>query len=152
MESTSGQIDRRQEQKMAGALLALCGSLLLLSAALNSEPRTRPTGPLPDLSEAQFVEIRDASGHPLLMGEFRTRTDPMGNVEKDAALADPSGAKVIGEIEIDIPRADASDPRQELEVDIIRLTPNATLRVFVNDRHVATFTTDDRGSVDFEIQ
>lgn len=62
----------------------------------------------------------------------------------------PSTDRVIGEIEIEIPRPDAIDARQELEVDVISLKPSTTYQVFVNDRPAATFVTDDRGSVDVE--
>ena len=103
-----------------------------------------------DLSGATFVEIRSASGSVEMSGELRDHVDALGNLEKDAALIGTQGEKVIGEIEIEIPREGAADSRQELEVDVISLKPFTTYHVFVNDRPAATFTTDDRGSVDVE--
>ena len=103
-----------------------------------------------DLSDATFVEIRTSSGSVVMSGELRNHVDSLGNVEKDAALLGRQANRVIGEIEIEIPRKDSADPRQELEVDVISLEPGTTYHVFVNDRPAATFSTDDRGSVDEE--
>jgi hypothetical protein len=103
-----------------------------------------------DLSGATFVEIRTADGRVVMSGELRTRVDSLGNVEKDAALLGAHEHPVIGEIEIEIPRPGAKDHRQELEVDVISLSPHTTYDVVVNDQPAATFTTDDRGSVDVE--
>jgi hypothetical protein len=103
-----------------------------------------------DLSDATFVEIRTSSGSVVMSGELRNRVDSLGNVEKDAALLGRQADRVIGEIEIEIPRQDSRDPRQELEIDVISLEPRTTYQVFVNDRPAVTFTTDDRGSLDEE--
>jgi hypothetical protein len=59
---------------------------------------------------------------------------------------------VVGEVEIDVSRPDAANPRQELEIDIISLTPNTEFAVYLDDRRAASFTTDDRGSIDIEIE
>jgi hypothetical protein len=103
-----------------------------------------------DLSDAAFVEIRTFDGQVVMSGELRDRIDPSGGVEKDAALMGAELDQVVGEIEIEIPREGASDQRQELEVDVISLKPFTAYRIFVNDVEAATFTTDDRGSVDVE--
>jgi hypothetical protein len=42
--------------------------------------------------------------------------------------------------------------RQELEIDIIKLAPRATFTVFIDDRPVTAVNTDDRGSIDLEIE
>jgi len=105
---------------------------------------------LTDLSDATFVEIRTLGGDVAMSGELRDRVDLLGNIEKDAALLGAHSDRVIGEIEIEIPREGSSDPRQELEVDVISLQPSTAYQVVVNDRPVATFHTDDRGSVDIE--
>ena len=103
-----------------------------------------------DLSHAAFVEIRTLDGEVVMSGDLRDRVDPSGGVEKDAALMGADLDQVVGEIEIEIPRQGASDQRQELEVDVISLRPSTSYRIFVNDLQAATFTTDDRGSVDVE--
>jgi hypothetical protein len=113
-------------------------------------PRASSSAELADLSDATFVEIRTPDGTVVMSGEFRARVDSVGDIEKDAALLGNRQDEVIGEIEIEIPRRGSNDPRQELEVDIISLQPRSPYQVFINDRPVAAFTTDDRGSVDVE--
>lgn len=107
---------------------------------------------MPDLSGAQFVEVRDASGRTVLSGEFRERADALGNIEKNAALVERGGRHVIGEIEIGIPGPGAMTSGQELDIDIIELQPNAKHSIFIDDREVATLTSDDRGSIDVKLQ
>ena len=113
-------------------------------------PRASSGAELADLSDATLVEIRTPDGTVVMSGEFRTRVDSVGDIEKDAALLGSRQHQVIGEVEIEIPRAGSNDPRQELEVDIISLQPRSPYQVIINDRPVAAFTTDDRGSVDVE--
>jgi hypothetical protein len=128
-------------------------TLLLLLAAWLFAPwlsTTTQTWSRLDLSDATFVEIRTLEGDVVMSGELRSRVDQLGGVEKDAALLGPGYERVIGEIEIEIPHPASSNPRQELEVDVISLKPRTPYQVIVNDRSVAGFTTDDRGSVDVE--
>jgi hypothetical protein len=106
---------------------------------------------LRDLSDATFVEIRTLGGDVAMSGELRNRVDPLGNIEKDAALSGTQFDRVIGEIEIEIPRPGAPDQGQEIEIDVIALRPFTIYQVFVNDQPAARFTTDDRGSVDVEL-
>jgi hypothetical protein len=106
---------------------------------------------LPDLSGAQLVEVRDASGRTVLSGEFRERVDPLGNIEKDAALVERGGRHVVGEIEIGIPGPAAMTSGQELDIDIIELRPNVKHSIFIDDREVAALIADDRGSIDVKL-
>jgi hypothetical protein len=132
------------------ALLAAFLAVGIAAARLGPAPPSSVAS-MPDLSSAQFVEVRNAAGRTVLSGEFRDRTDPLGNVEKDAALVDRSGRRVIGEIEIEIPGPSAFGQGQELEIDIIEIEKSAKHSLFVDDREVAVFTTDDRGSIDVEV-
>jgi len=152
METEHDEIDPRQERKLLLGLMGVCGLFLAVGVVLGSEPRVGQALVLGNLSEAHFVEIRGADGRTVLSGEFRTVTDSSGSIERDAALADGSGSNVIGEVEIDIPGANALNRRQELEIDIIKLAPRATFTVFIDDRPVTAFNTDDRGSIDLEIE
>jgi hypothetical protein len=102
--------------------------------------------------EAHIVEIRDHRGAVVLSGEFRSRVDGLGNTEKDAALTDRRGRTVIGEVELEIPAALRENRRPELEVDIIGLPGREAFSIVIDDRIVGWFTTDDRGSVDMELQ
>ena len=131
-------------------LLAAFGVAGLLASRV-ATPAAAAKASLPDLSGAQLVEIRNAEGRTVLSGEFRERTDALGNIEKDAALVDRRGRQVIGEVEIEIPGPNAMNPAQELEIDIIEVEPNAKHAIFIDDREVTTFTTDDRGSIDMEV-
>jgi hypothetical protein len=127
-----------------------------IAAGVIAAPYARVESPaaaaLPDLSAATIVEIRDAAGRTVLSGEFRSRLDPLGNEEKDAALTDGKGQRVVGEVEIEIPGPEAANPEQELEIDIIRIAANGKFALVIDDREVLTFMSDDRGSVDMEIQ
>jgi hypothetical protein len=78
--------------------------------------------------------------------------DALGNTEKDAALFDRQGRTVIGEVEVEIPATGRQHRRPELEVDVIGLKPRSTFFIAIDDRLVGSFETDDRGSVDMEVQ
>ena len=134
-------------------LFVMCGVLIAtgLVVGIDTRPQVTPVQ-FGDVSEANVVEIRDSRGAAVLTGEFRSRTDAVGNIEKDAALRDARDHRVIGEVEIEIPAEGRPDRRRELEVDIIELAPRATFTVVVDDREVGRFTTDDRGSIDVELQ
>ena len=105
-----------------------------------------------DVSEAQIVEIRNHRGQTLLSGELRSTVDALGNTEKDAALIDRAAARHWRGGDRDS-GAGREDRQTELEVDILGLPARETFALFaIDDRIVATFTTDDRGSVDMELQ
>jgi hypothetical protein len=144
------QTERRLGAVLVAALLLLlgCGMVVNLLAA----PPPDATVSLANLSGASLVEIRDQRGTVVLSGEFRSRTDALGNTEMDADLGNRRGHAVIGEVEIEIPAAGREHRRPELEVDIIRLSPRSRYLVVIDDRTVGTFVTDDRGSVDMELQ
>jgi hypothetical protein len=133
----------------------LCGAVLGVGLAISAWTEARAAVEpviLRHLSEAHIVEIRSADGHGVVSGEFRSTTDAMGNVEKDAALVDARGSRVIGEIELEFPHQGRADRRPELEVDVIGLPPNQRFTIVVDNQPVGIFTTDDRGSADLEIQ
>ena len=147
--------DRRNERKAMALLFVVCGLLMAGGAGFAlviGSPQTTPVVELGDISEADVVEIRDHRGITVLSGEFRSRVDPLGNTEKDAALLDRGGRRVVGEVELELPASGRENRRPELEVDIMELAPQQTFTVVVDDRVVATFKTDDRGSVDMELQ
>jgi hypothetical protein len=134
---------------LAVSAVPLVIGLLMTDATPGSASALRPG----DLRHAEIVEIRTSDGRTVLSGELRSRVDSLGNIEKDAALVAPDGREVVGEIEIDVPRPAVADRKpQELEIDIIHLAPRTTFTVVIDDRPVATFKTDDRGSVDVEIE
>jgi hypothetical protein len=133
-------------------LFSVCLVCISIGIFAVDRPETQRPVSLPDMSSAEIVEIRSFSGDAVLTGELRPHTDSLGHVEKDAALIDRRGNEVIGEVEIEIPGPDAPNPRQELEIDIIKLAPSAAFELFIDNRPVTTFVTDDRGSIDLEIE
>ena len=142
------------EKRLLVVLVVLSGLLIAGGLATRLGGSQRPAAPLAlgDVSEAQIVEIRDGGGDTIVSGEFRSRVDALGNTEKDAALTDHRGQRVVGEVELEIPGPQQTHRRPELEVDIMGLPANQTFAVAIDDRIVATFRTDDRGSFDQEIQ
>jgi len=155
MNTTRTSSSYRKEKSLLVLLTSFCSMvvgagiamLFLTGARVGSEPLA-----LGDVSEAHIVEIRDRNGEVTASGEFRSRIDRLGNTEKDAGLIDHRGRTVIGEVELEIPAPGRRDRRVELEVDIIGLPARATFDVVIDDRPVGRFTTDDRGSVDMELQ
>ena len=152
MSEPAAKLDH-DERRAVVWLFVICGVLIAtgLVVGIDTRPQVTPVQ-FGDVTEANVVEIRDQHGVAVLTGEFRSRTDALGNIEKDAALRDASEHRVIGEVEIEIPAKGRPDRRLELEVDIIELTPRATFTVVVDDREVGRFTTDDRGSIDVELR
>lgn len=149
------QLDRSRERQTMLWLSTVCGVLIAAGLALTLVSQARPREAvveIGDVSDAQIVEIRDHRGIDVMSGEFRSRVDVLGNTEKDAALLDRRGATAIGEVELELPAAGRSDRRPELEVDIIGLAPRERFSVVIDDRIVAVFNSDDRGTVDMEIQ
>jgi hypothetical protein len=139
-----------------GALLLVVVCALLMAAGIASNTRGAP-GTLPaivlgDVSHAEMVEIRDHRDVAVLSGEFRSQVDIVGNIEKDAPLRDRNGEAVIGEVELEIPAPARKDRRPELEVDVIGLAPRQRYTLVIDDRVVGAFETDDRGSIDMELQ
>jgi hypothetical protein len=147
--------DRANERKAMALLFVVCGLLMaggVTFALVIGASQATPPVELGDVSDAEVVEIRDHRGVTVLSGEFRSRVDALGNTEKDAALLDRGGRRVVGEVELELPARGRENRRPELEVDIMDLPPRQTFTVVVDDRVVATFNTDDRGSVDMELQ
>jgi hypothetical protein len=147
--------DPHADRQLLGRLMVICGLVMAGGMVMPTRTGTNATPSamtLGDVSEAHIVEIRDRRGLTVLSGEFRSRVDMLGNTEKDAALMDRRGRTVIGEVEIEIPAPTREHRRAELEVDVMGLRAGEMFVVVVDDRSVGTFTTDDRGSFDMELQ
>ena len=142
------------EQKGAALLVVACSLLIAAGIATRTDSALTALPPivLGNIGQAEMVEIRDHRNVAVLSGEFRSSVDLLGNTEKDAALIDRRGRRVIGEVELEIPAKSRTDRRPELEVDILGLPPRQTFTVVIDDRVVGRFVTDDRGSVDMELQ
>ena len=148
-------IDREAGRQLLGRLMLVCGLVMtggMVMPTLTGTNRTPSAMTLGDVSEAHIVEIRDRHGSTVLSGEFRSRVDMLGNMEKDATLMDRRGRTVIGEVEIEIPAPTREHRRAELEVDVMGLPVREKFAVVVDDRIIGAFTTDDRGSFGMELQ
>jgi hypothetical protein len=155
MDEAEERAYRRRERRLMATLAGMCGLVMVAGLALsplNGEAAVPPVVELGNITEANIVEIRDHRGEIALSGEFRSSIDSVGNTELDASLIDRRDRRVIGEIEVELPAAGRANRRPELEVDIIGLPPRQTFTVAIDDRTVGTFRTDDRGSVDMELQ
>jgi hypothetical protein len=155
MDEAEAKAYQSRERRLMGMLAGMCGLVMAAGLAVSQVDGVAATPPvvsLGDVSEAHIVEIRDHKGETVLSGEFRSRVDTLGNIEKDAALKNQRDQRVIGEIEVELPAAGRANRRPELEVDIIGLQPRASFTVVIDDRIVGAFITDDRGSVDMELQ
>lgn len=145
---------RLRDRRTLLVLSGICGVLILAGLALAIGGGGLSVGPLTlgDVSNASIVELRDHRGITVVAGEFRSRVDPLGDTEKDAALMDRGGRTIVGEVELEIPAPGREGRRPEIEVDVIGLAPRAKFTVVIDDRTVAEFVTDDRGSIDREVQ
>lgn len=141
------------EQKSTLLLVCACLPLIVFGATAVKPPDAEmaPVA-IGNISNAEMVEVRDTNNVAVLSGEFRVRRDSLGNREFDAALRDRRGQTVVGEVELEIPAPGRENRRPELEVDIISLPPRQAFTVVIDDRVVGSFVTDDRGSVDMELQ
>jgi hypothetical protein len=152
----SPPIDQATARRMAvtlyAALIPMVAAGFIVQASVGAPPTASISTMLTQAASGDLVEIRDSNGAAVLSGEFRTRVDSLGNTEKDAELTNQKGAVVIGEVELEIPAPGREHRRPELEVDIIHLQPRQRYTVVIDDRAVGTFVTDDRGSVDMELQ
>lgn len=142
---------RRMRLVLGGVLVPILAVGVIAGASMHARP-TAAVATLRNVADAHLVEIRDAQNAVVLSGEFRSRIDSLGNTEKDAELVGPQGDTVIGEVELELPAAGRDHLRPELEVDVINLKPRQEYRVVIDDRLVGSFVTDDRGSVDLELQ
>ena len=101
------------EQKGAAVLVLTCSLLMAAGIATRSgnASTTLPPIVLRNIAQAEMVEIRDHRDVAVLSGEFRSSIDLLGNTEKDAALIDRRGRRVIGEVELEIPAKSRTDRR-----------------------------------------
>lgn len=146
---------KSRERRTRLLIAVICGPMIVGGSVITNgiqSVSSRSPLSLGNVADAHVVEIRDHANVTVLSGEFRARKDTLGNTERDAALIDRQGRAVIGEVELEIPAPGRDDRRPELEVDIIGLSPRQTYSVVIDDRIVGSFTTDDRGSVDMELQ
>ncbi|HYP28132.1 MAG TPA: hypothetical protein VE262_15565 [Blastocatellia bacterium] len=103
------------------------------------------------LADVKVIEVRDSGEQVVLSGNF---SDPvtLGNeVKRKAALTgtsvDPDAA---GRAEIEVEtKNDVTE--QELELDVERLAPGGTFKLYLDGQEAASFTTNHEGRAEVEV-
>lgn len=108
-----------------------------------------PTIPSADFRNAATAEIRNEHGAVVLRGRFVLEEEEDDDVERKAALADPTSAEVMGEAEVEF--ATEFPVNQEVEFAARGLVPDATYSLIVDGRELAAVTADERGRIALEL-
>lgn len=132
-------------------VLVAAGTVAAAGAWVPSVNAQRIVGVLPasfqNLANAQVVEIRDGADTVLLKGTFVTESESDEEIERTAAL---SGNRGSGKAEIELERSLGTITKQEIEVGLKRLPPQASLKLYVDGTLVSAFTTNGKGSADLK--
>jgi hypothetical protein len=116
----------------------------------------RPGDSLPasvgDLTAAQLVEIRDHGGQVLLHGTLKTSKNEPKETEREADLVSPSGQKAKGHVEIEIERKDGVVAKEEFVVSFEKLPAMIECELFLDGRHVSSFTTPKAGKAEVKLE
>lgn len=133
------------------ALVGIVAAAFAWSLSLRAQ---RVVAPLPtsvsDLTTAQVVEIRDGNGTVVLKGAFVKKSDKTDKVELNAALTATSGNTGQGKAEIELEKSGGRVAKQEIEVTVKRLQPQAMFKLYVDATEVASFTTNGKGDADLK--
>ena len=129
-------------------LMAVCLTAAVYAAAM---PAAEAQQPLPttiaDLATVSRVELTH-NGGVVLAGQFGAEIDDGDEVKREATLTGADGAGK-GDAEVELDTADRT--KQELEVDVEGLGPQATYQVLVDGQVAGTLTTDARGKGSLEL-
>jgi hypothetical protein len=142
--------------KMLIPILGMC--LLFVYAATevvstNTDDLELPLpASLQDLSKVKLIEVRDGAGEVVLSGSFGAPVQKAKGTEYSAVLvATNVDADATGEAEIEISKSADGFIEQELEVNVERLAPLTTFKLFVDGQEITPFTTSRRGEAEIEI-
>ena len=102
---------------------------------------------VPDLATVSRVEVAE-NGNVVLAGQLGPEAADGDEVQREAALTATAG-DAAGEAEVEIEAADRT--KQELEVEVERLTARTTYQVLVDGHVAGTITTDARGRGSLEL-
>lgn len=139
-------------------ILPVVGMFLLGCAvvvAVMSEGREikQPLPPsLDDLAAVRLVEVKDAAGQLVLAGSFTMTTKKSGDIEGEADLAATGiDSDAAGKAEIEVSTKRDGNVDKELEVNVRKLAPGATFKLFIDGQLAAVITTDRRGAAESEM-
>lgn len=116
----------------------------------------RPGDTLPasvgDLNAAQLIEIKDANGQVLLHGTLKTSKNEPKETERKADLESPTGQKAKGKAAVEIERKDGAIAKEEVELEFERLPAMTECQLFLDGRHVSSFTTNKAGKAAVKLE
>jgi hypothetical protein len=126
--------------------LALAGGRTVFA----QDPRLLPDT-IPDLNNAQLVEIVDQTGQVLLHGTLKTSSNTVKQTDRKADLVSPSGQKAKGKIDIEIERKDNS-VKDQVEVSVEGMPTSSQFELRLDGRQATTFLTSKTGRAKFELE
>ena len=137
----------------SGRTMALTVALALTAAVSGAASQK---GLLPaavdNLNDAQLVEIRDQSGTVLLHGTLKTSSNKPKETEREATLESPTGQKAEGEFEVEIERQNGAVSKEEVELSVEHLPGMTQCELFIDGRHVSSFTTSKSGKGELKLE
>jgi hypothetical protein len=138
-------MDKRQVIPAAG-LLATVVAAVYMVVQLNGQTAQQAA----DFTNAARVEVRNAEGQAILVGQFQLVEEDDDDVERKAALA-PTGidADATGEAEIEF--SQSAPAEQEVEFSVRNVAAGAVLTFVIDGTDVATATADSRGRAEVEL-
>ncbi len=135
--------------RIAILLSASAALLLVVALRLQADRVEKPLPPvLSNLRQVQVVEIKDDTGALALVGTFTTRNDTPLEIQRRAQLTGTAGSGVA-EIAISISNGEVT--RQEFEAEMERLVPSKGYRLFVDNKEVLPFDTDEKGGASIRL-
>ncbi len=138
-------------------MLTALAILAFVCAAGLAEPLAAqtPTPPLPadvgDLSNAQFMIVKDSAGTIVLSGRLIRQPADGDEVEREGDLigtGDFATAKGRAEVEV---KQVGEHLEQEVELAVKGLPAKTTYAVFIDTKQIGTITTNDRGLGELEL-
>ena len=102
-----------------------------------------------DFRNATIAEVKNAQNEIVLRGQFEVVEDDEGETERQAILADSSGARKLGEAEVEFP---SSGYPQEIDFSIENVEPGATFTFIIDGQDVGTARANRDGKAEFEIE
>lgn len=135
------------------AILATICAAVWFAAPLAAQ---KINGPLPedigDLSNAQFMTIKDSAGGIVLRGRLIRQAPDGEEIERECELIGTGAfAKAEGEGEVEVTQV-GEQLQQQVEVTVQGLPPNMTYTIFVDARQVGTLTTNVHGEAEVELE
>ena len=103
--------------------------------------------PSADFRNASIAEVKNAQHEVVLRGQFEVVEADEGETERQAILGDTTGARKVGEAEVEFPTAGYP---QEIDFAIENVEPGATFTFVIDGQDVGTARADRSGKAEFE--